>query len=119
MTRRELIELCLVYPGSYEDYPFDDFTNPAGSGTSWTVMRHRGNKKSFALIFERDGLCVNLKCEPMRADFLRAAFPSAVTPAYHMNKTHWNTVRPDLLSREDLTDMIEHSYDLTKPKKHP
>lgn len=117
MTRGELIELCLGWPGSYEDYPFDDFTNPAGSGTSWTVMRHRGNKKSFALIFERDGLCVNLKCEPMRADFLRAAFPDAVTPAYHMNKTHWNTVRPDLLSPEDLTDMIEHSYDLTKPKK--
>ena len=55
MTRRELIELCLSYPGSYEDYPFDDDTNAGAgsSGTSWTVMRHRGNKKSFAFIFIR------------------------------------------------------------------
>ena len=116
MTRRALIDLCLRYPGSYEDYPFDDFSNPGGSGTSWTVIRHSGNRKSFALIFERDGLCVNLKCEPMRADFLRAAFPEGVTPAYHMNKEHWNTVRPDLVSGEDLESMIAHSYELTKPK---
>ena len=118
MTRRELIELCLSYPGSYEDYPFDDDTNAGAgsSGTSWTVMRHRGNRKSFALIFERDGLCVNLKCEPMCADFLRGAFPAAVTPAFHMNKEHWNTVRPDLVSREDLEAMIDRSYELTKPK---
>ena len=115
MTRRELIDLCLRYPGCYEDYPFDDFTNSSGNGTSWTVMRHRGNRKSFALIFERDGLCINLKCEPMRADFLRGALPG-VSPAYHMNKEHWNTVRPDLVSREDLEAMIEESFDLTKPK---
>ena len=115
MTRRELIDLCLGYPGSYEDYPFDDCTNPAGGGTSWTVMRHRGNKKSFALIFERDGLCVNLKCEPMRADFLRRALPG-VSPGYHMNKEHWNTVRPDLISREDLAAMIDESFALTRPK---
>ena len=116
MTRRELIDLCLGYPGSYEDYPFDDFTNAGGDGTSWTVMRHRGNKKSFALIFERDGLCINLKCEPMRADFLRSALPG-VMPAYHMNKAHWNTVKPDLVSSEDLEMMIGDSYELTKPKK--
>ncbi len=117
MTRRELIDLCLGYSGSYEDYPFDDYTNAGGAGTSWTVMRHRGNRKSFALIFERDGLCVNLKCEPMRADFLRRAFPDAVTPAYHMNKEHWNTVKPDLVSREDLEAMIDESYELTRPKR--
>ena len=111
MTRRELIDLCLGYSGSYEDYPFDDYTNAGGAGTSWTV------KKSFALIFERDGLCVNLKCEPMRADFLRRAFPDAVTPAYHMNKEHWNTVKPDLVSREDLEAMIDESYELTRPKR--
>ncbi len=116
MTRRELIDRCLAYPGSYEDYPFDDYTNAGGGGTSWTVVRHRGNKKSFALIFERAGLRINLKCEPMRADFLRGAFPGAVTPAYHMNKEHWNTVRPDLLSAEDLEEMISRSYELTKPK---
>ncbi len=52
----------------------------------------------------------------MRADFLRGALPG-VTPAYHMNKEHWNTVRPDLVSREDLEEMIGHSYELTRPKR--
>ena len=118
MTRRELIDLCLTRPGSYEDYPFDDIGASGAGGGSWAVIRHRGNKKSFALIFERDGLCVNLKCEPMRADFLRDAFPGAVTPAYHMNKEHWNSVYPDRVPREELEEMIDRSFELTRPKPH-
>jgi predicted DNA-binding protein (MmcQ/YjbR family) len=114
MNRHKLIEHCLTYPDAYEDYPFGDTPD---TGSAWTVMRHRHNKKSFALIYEREGLCVNLKCESLRADFLRQAY-SSVTPAYHMNKDHWNTVRlgsdvPD----DELYSMIEHSYCLTMPKR--
>ena len=113
MTRRELIDFCLTFPAAYEDYPFDSIAD-AGA---WAVMRHRANKKSFALIFERHGrLCVNLKCEPLEADFLRKVFKD-VTPAYHMNKLHWNTVAlGGDLQEEDLKGMIERSYDLIKPK---
>jgi predicted DNA-binding protein (MmcQ/YjbR family) len=113
MTRRELVEYCLSFPAAYEDYPFDDVKD----GGAWTVMRHRANKKSFAMIYERRGrLCVNLKCEPLEADFLRRVFAD-VKPAYHMNKTHWNTVAlggdvPD----EDLKRMIGRSYALIRPK---
>lgn len=110
MTRRELIDYCLTYPDAFEDYPFHDGPDIDGS---WTVMRHRLNRKGFAFIFEREGLCVNLKCEPLRADFLRRLY-RGVTPAYHMNKVHWNTVRIDSDVPEDaLFDMIEHSYRLT------
>lgn len=109
MTRRELIDYCLTYPDAYEDYPFDDIKD-AGA---WTVMRHRLNKKAFAFIYERSGLCVNLKCEPLRADFLRQLY-AGVTPGFHMNKVHWNTVAVDSVISEDaLYDMIEHSYRLT------
>ncbi len=60
MTRKELIEYCLTMPFSYEDYPFDDVANPG----AWTVMRHQVNKKSFAMIYERnEKLCINLKCD--------------------------------------------------------
>ncbi len=82
MTRRELIGRCLAYPDAYEDYPFDDGPDADGA---WTVMRHRQSKKSFALIYDREGLCINLKCEPMRADFLRRVY-RGVTPAYHMKQ---------------------------------
>lgn len=113
MTRRELIEYCLAFPLAYEDYPFD---NIADAG-AWTVMRHKANKKSFALIYERNSkLCVNLKCDPFEADFLRQAF-EGVKPAYHMNKTHWNTVVVGSnVPEEELFRQIEKSYDLIKPK---
>ena len=79
-------------------------------------MRHNENRKSFAFIFERDGLCINLKCEPLRAELLRKIYP-CVTPAYHMNKTHWNTVRVNAgLPEQELSDMIAHSFELTRPK---
>lgn len=113
MTREDLIDFCLMFTASYEDYPFDDI---AGSG-AWTVMRHRANKKSFALIYERNGkLCVNLKCNPFEADFLRQVFED-VTPAYHMNKTHWNTVTiGGDVPETEIKRMVGNSYDLIKPR---
>ena len=113
MTRPELIDFCLTFPAVYEDYPFDNIAD----AKAWTVMRHRTNKKSFAFIYERNGkLCVNLKCNPIEADLLRQVYVN-LTPAYHMNKDHWNTVTfggdvPD----DELKRMIKNSYNLIKPK---
>ncbi|MCL2299892.1 MAG: hypothetical protein FWC27_07070 [Firmicutes bacterium] len=54
MTRQDLIDFCLTFPGAYEDYPYDKISQPG----SVTVMRHSANKKSFATIYERKGrLC--------------------------------------------------------------
>ena len=53
------------------------------------------------------------------ADFLRRAF-EGVTPAYHMNKTHWNTVYLDSdVPREEIERMTLASFELTakKPRK--
>jgi len=113
-TREGLIAYCLRFPRVYEDYPFDAITDPG----AWTVMRHRTNRKSFALIFTRhDRLCVNLKCDPGESVFLRREFAD-VTPAYHMNKLHWNTVAlggdvPD----DELARLIQASYALTRPTR--
>jgi predicted DNA-binding protein (MmcQ/YjbR family) len=80
-------------------------------------MRHRANRKSFALIYEREErLRVNLKCDPFEADFLRGVYKD-LTPAYHMNKRHWNTITLDGdVPDDELCPMIERSYDLIKPK---
>jgi predicted DNA-binding protein (MmcQ/YjbR family) len=108
MTREELIDHCLTYPSVYKDYPFGDDT---------ATIRHSGNRKLFALFISRKGReLVNLKCDPLAADFLRQTF-AGVTPGWHMNKEHWNTVIigadvPD----EEILRQIENSYDLTKPK---
>ena len=108
MTKREFIDLCLTLPFVYEDYPFDDVA---------AVMRHSGNKKMFALITHRhDRLYINLKCDPLEADFLRRTFAD-VQPGRHMNKAHWNTVYiGGDVPFEELQRMIQHSYDLITPK---
>jgi predicted DNA-binding protein (MmcQ/YjbR family) len=113
MTRRKLIDYCLTLPLAYEDYPFAE----SARNSDMAVIRHRANKKSFAFISERNGgLFVNLKCEPMLADFLRQQF-EGVIPGYHMNKTHWNTVIIDAdVPEDEIKRQIEHSYDLIKPK---
>ena len=113
LARQEIIDFCLTFPAAYEDYPFDDITDPG----AWTAMRHSTNKKTFAFIaFHRGQLIVNLKCDPFEADFLRQQFES-VTPGYHMNKTHWNTVAiGGDVSEDELKWMIGQSYDLIKPK---
>lgn len=109
MTKREMIDYCLTYPGVYEDYPFDE---------EWAVMRHSGSRKAFAFIYKRNGRpCVNLKCDPMQSDFLRSVY-AEVQPAYHMNKVHWNTVLLDgTLPEEELSDMVEQSFRLTQAGK--
>lgn len=114
MTRRELIELCLFCEDTYEDYPFDK--GPITS-ESWTVLRHRSNKKIFAAVFEHEGrLLVNVKCEPMRSDFLRSVY-QGITPAWHMNKQHWIGIDPHAdVPKEEMEDLIIHSFRLTAPK---
>lgn len=113
MTRRQIINFCLTFPDVYEDYPFD--SNP-GDPTAWTVMRHRGNRRSFALLFEREGvLHLNVKCEPEEARFLRKVY-SCVIPAYHMNKEHWNSILVgEDIPRKAVKGWIRQSYELTKP----
>jgi predicted DNA-binding protein (MmcQ/YjbR family) len=107
-TRKEITDHCLEYADVYEDDPFHD--------PNWRVIRHRKSKKIFAWIFERNGnIWVNLKCEPQWTAFWRSAF-SAVVPAYHLNKTHWNSVILDgSIPREDICRMVAESYELTKP----
>ncbi len=54
---------------------------------------------------------VSLKCDPLLAQELRSEFP-AVTPGYHLNKSHWNTVvLDDSVPDSELKKMISHSYE--------
>ena len=114
MTKRELIDLCLEFNGAYEDYPFELLTD---TPDAWALLRHKGNRKSFASITVHQGrLMINLKSNPFEADILRQTFKD-ITPGYHMNKDHWNSVYPDGdVPPELLRALIEKSYELTKPK---
>ncbi|MFJ9536669.1 MmcQ/YjbR family DNA-binding protein [Streptomyces sp. NPDC101225] len=103
MSPEELRDLCLSFNAAVEDFPF----NPETS-----VFKVLG--KMFALTnLEARPLTVNLKCEPEDAVRLRAEYAGLISPGYHMNKRHWNTVTVDGELPERLVrELVEDSYDL-------
>jgi predicted DNA-binding protein (MmcQ/YjbR family) len=99
---------CLSKPGTAEECPF---------GPDTLVFKVKG--KIFALCSIDAFGDVNLKCDPEKAVTLREQYEQ-VKPGYHMNKTHWNTVTLEGLSKSFIHELIDHSYDLVKaslPKK--
>lgn len=106
VNKIELIDLLKTLKNVLIDNPF--------SKENALVARHKESRKWFALIIEIDGkLAINLKCDPMKSDFLRQV-NSAIIPAWHMNKVHWNTVFVNDINLNELKELIEHSYELTK-----
>ncbi|MBX3100949.1 MAG: MmcQ/YjbR family DNA-binding protein [Bacteroidetes bacterium] len=93
---------CLALPHTTEDFPFGEDT---------LVFRVGG--KIYALLgTDARPLSINLKCDPDRAQELRARHP-AVLPGYHMNKKHWNTVILDgSLPTSLVAELITHSREL-------
>mgnify|MGYP001208023075 CR=1 FL=1 len=70
--------------------------------------------KMFALtgLDEVEIFKVNLKCDPEKSIELRERYEE-ITPGWHMNKLHWNTVIFDgSLSNSLLKELIDHSYEL-------
>ncbi|MBB3051004.1 putative DNA-binding protein (MmcQ/YjbR family) [Prauserella isguenensis] len=107
MTPERLRTACLAFTGAGEEFPFDEHLS---------VFKVGG--KMFALsALGRRPLSVNLKCDPELALQLRASYP-AVTPGWHMNKRHWNTVVLDdgSLPEQLILDLVEDSYDLVVAK---
>ncbi len=67
-----------------------------------------GGKWFAAYIFERPEFLA-VKCNPDRAIMLRDEF-SAITPAWHFNKKHWNDLYIDRLPADVVQQEIRHSY---------
>lgn len=102
MNSKHLFIYSLTKNGAIEDYPF---------GPDVIVMKVAG--KIFALMAHRAGQdCLSLKCDPHYAEILRQQYKS-ITPGYHLNKRHWNTLQLDgSLSEKEARKLIDHSYDL-------
>ena len=68
--------------------------------------------KMFCLINLVYPYSMNLKCDPERAVELREEYEE-ITPGYHMNKKHWNTIDLTGSLRDTMvTELIDHSYNL-------
>jgi predicted DNA-binding protein (MmcQ/YjbR family) len=105
MNLETYYEYCLSKKGVTEHFPFDENT---------LVFKVGG--KMFALSslnqWEKDEPSVNLKCDPDRAQELRAQYDD-IKPGYHMSKIHWNTILVNASVSDSLIkELIDHSYDL-------
>jgi predicted DNA-binding protein (MmcQ/YjbR family) len=106
MNIESLREYCISKESATESFPFDDET---------LVFKVSG--KIFALTSLGGDLTLNLKCDPVLALELRERY-QAVTPGYHMNKKHWNTIALDgTIPDKEILSWIDHSYDLVRGKK--
>jgi predicted DNA-binding protein (MmcQ/YjbR family) len=102
MNLEHFREYCLSKSHATESTPF---------GPDVLVFKVGG--KLFALAtLDEVPTRVNLKCDPDLALELRDRYEQ-VTPGYHMNKKHWNTVEIEgNIPDPELRNMIDHSYDL-------
>ena len=101
--------------GAEPDYPWNDWN---------CVLRHKNNKKWFALVIEVNakklGLqedktvdVLNIKCDPMMIGSLR--MKEGFFPAYHMNKENWISILLDgTVSADEIKPLLELSYELTR-----
>lgn len=100
-----LYDYCLNKQGTTEEFPFDEET---------LVFKVGG--KIYLLVnltkWEQGNPAINLKCDPDRAEELRASY-NEITPGYHMSKKHWNTLLLNgSLSWSLIQELIDHSYEL-------
>ncbi|MBG6109333.1 putative DNA-binding protein (MmcQ/YjbR family) [Flavobacterium sp. CG_9.10] len=105
MNLETYYEYCLSKKGVTEHFPFDEDT-----------LVFKVGRKMFALSslsqWEKGEPSVNLKCDPDKAEELRAQYDD-IKPGFHMSKIHWNTVNIN----KDLSDcfvikLIDDSYEL-------
>lgn len=105
MNLETYYEYCISKKGVTEHFPFDEDT---------LVFKVGG--KMFALSslsqWEKGQPSLNLKCDPERAEELRAQYDD-IKPGFHMSKIHWNTIAVNgAVSDALFKELINHSYEL-------
>jgi predicted DNA-binding protein (MmcQ/YjbR family) len=100
--RDRVMAACGTKPGSAEDYPFGDEV---------AVFKVAGRMFALVSLGPAPG-SISLKCDPGLAADLRRRY-AGITPGYHLNKRHWNTVALDgSVPDEEVLELVDHSYDL-------
>lgn len=99
MDANEILDYCLSKKGVTETFPFDNET----------LVMKVGTKMFLLMSLEKQPLTIALKTDPEWSAELREQHHQ-ITGAFHMNKTHWNSVSLDGLKKELIIKMIDHSY---------
>ncbi len=102
MNVEELRDLALSFPAVEECFPFDEDT---------LVFKVMG--KIFLMVaLEKSPVFFNFKARPEDGLKYRERYP-AITPGYHSDKRHWNSLQLDgSIPSEETARFIKDSYDL-------
>ena len=110
MEAEEIREYCLSKKAVTEGFPFDNET----------LVFKIGGKMFLLVSLEKHPATFSAKADPEWSEELRENYPQ-ISGAYHMNKTHWNTIILDGSLDDSLVkDWIRDSYNLifnALPKK--
>ena len=95
----DLREFVLSLPLVEECQPFGD-----------DAVVYKVGGRMFACCVLEHAERIAVKCNPDRAIALRDEHLSAITPAWHFNKRHWNDIYFEALPREIVEREVRHSY---------
>ena len=95
----DLREFVLSLPLVEECQPFGD-----------DAVVYKVGGRMFACCVLEHAERIAVKCNPDRAIALRDEHLSAITPAWHFNKKHWNDIYFERLPRQIVEREIRHSY---------
>lgn len=101
METEEIRDYCLSKKAVTESFPFDNET----------LVFKVGGKMFLLISLEKQPPVFSAKADPEWSEELRENYPQ-ISGAYHMNKTHWNSVLCEGLKKELILKLIEHSYEL-------
>ena len=114
MNIEQVREYTLSLPGVTEDQPFgDDNITFRLEGKIFECLWLGDDKQGVAQSDAEPRFAIKLS--PERNEELRERF-TAVTPAWHWNKKHWNDVFYERLEDTLVKDLIKESYDLVASK---
>lgn len=106
MNTEEIREYCIAKEGVTEGFPFND-----------TALVFKVEKIFAILDLSEDERGISLKCDPEYALELRDQHPE-ITPAWHLNKKHWNGVNlKGSLPGKLIRELIDLSYHMVKESK--
>ena len=101
MLAEEIREYCLEKKGVTEGFPFNETT----------LVFKVGGKMFLLMALENQPLVFSAKNTEGNNQELRAQYYQ-ISGAYHMNKTHWNSIVCEGLKPDFLKHLIDVSYQL-------
>lgn len=101
MDANDILDYALSKVAVIESFPFGNET----------LVLKVGGKMFLLMALEKQPLTIAVKTDPDWSTELREHYHQ-ISGAYHMNKTHWNSVEIEGLKIDLVKKLIDHSYDL-------